>query len=165
MKKISLILGSIMIAGCAASISTPQNITSNSQLDKNFVSYQHELNGPSVEVSSSFNVTNAEITKSGDLKLSGRFKIENNYYRTDSMADMTFEVNLDNLGNDEVVIKKAYLKDVDLRSVHKPVESSVFKAARMQGIEIAREIQGQIIDGQTKLQLSNKVNETFRLKN
>lgn len=162
MKRLSLVLGAIALSGCATTITAPQDVTNNSSIDQRYVSYHLEMAGPSLETSSSFNVSNVRIEESGDLTLSGRFKIENENYRTDSLAKMTYNVSLENLGNDEVVIREAYLKNVDLRSVHKPIESSVFKAARIQGIDIAHDLEGQIIHGQTKLLISNKVNEVFR---
>jgi len=163
MKKLILAIGVIAASGCSSVITTPQDISGKSELTQKYVAYQHQLQGPSIEVLSYFDVKDAIISKEGDVVLSGRFKIHNKHYLTDTDAEMEFAVTFNNLGNDRIAISDAELKSVDLNSVHLPIDSDVNKAAKLHGQKIAREMNGKIVTGQDKLSVFNKVNETFRL--
>lgn len=165
MKKLILAIGVIAATGCSSVITTPQNISGKSELARQYVAYQHQLQGPSIEVLSYFDVQDAIISKEGDIVLTGRFKIANEHYRTDTQAEMEFGVTFNNLGNDRIAISDAELKAVDLNSVHLPIDSDVNQAAKLHGKKIAQEMNGKIVTGQDKLAVFNKVNETFRLGN
>jgi len=162
MKKLSILIAAALSAGCSAVITAPQNITEVSEIDREYVQYNHGLGSPTVEMRSFFDVSDVEINEEKELVLTGHFSIINKKFQADTNAVMVFDIELENMGDDRVMVSKLVAKDLSLFSVHKPIESTVHQVFKDMSMVLTHELKGEIIEGQTRLGVANKVNEIVK---